>query len=50
MPADTTETVVKTQSKAATINQLACPSYSLYADVPRRDEGSVEPCAVIEAS
>ena len=49
----------RTQRKAATINQFACPSYSLYVQcsaalVPnvlsRRDEGSGKPCAVIEAS
>ena len=30
MPVDTTETVAETQHKAATINQLASPNYSLY--------------------
>ena len=32
MPADATETVAE-QRKAATINQLACPSYSLYVQL-----------------
>ena len=44
------------QHKAATINQLACLSYSFYLAalvpnvLPRRDEGSGKPCEVIEAS
>ena len=34
MPADTTETVAEHSAiKAATINQFACPSYSLYVQL-----------------
>jgi len=33
MPAYTTETVARTQCKTATINQRACPSYSLHVQL-----------------
>ena len=54
MLADTTETVAEKQRKAATINQLACPSYSCSGasgtDVlTRMNEGSGKPSAVIKA-
>ena len=55
MPVYATETVAE-QSKAATINQLTCPSYSLQVQLlwylmyyPERMKGSGKPCAVIEA-
>ena len=54
IPDDATEGVTEHSSSAATINQFACPSYSLYVQllwypmyyIPRRDEGSGKPCAV----
>ena len=57
MPADTTESVAEHSAiKAATINQLTCPSYSLYVPLlcypmyyPGRNDGSGKPYAVIEA-
>ena len=50
MPTDTTEGVAETQHKAATINQLECPSHSLHVHLlwyplyyPRRMKARVSP-------